>query len=338
MSNNTDIRIVRADALVHVTNRTARGELLLTPSDAVNAIVFGCLASAAQKYGVQVVVFVVMGNHFHLVLRVPRNNLSEFMEWFTRESSMRLNSMRGTIGHRNFPDRYEPSELVREEDFEQLVGHILTNPVRAGLVETSADWPGLSSLAAHQSGDPVMVGHSVTRGHAKWIDEDDFDDVEERCVVAVLELAPPPFWDGLDPEEAQRRLAGIVERAEKELHEAARQRKRTGRRRGTRRRRKRPVGPAAILAEKFTYRPDRAILWREVGHITTSDPELAQAFEDYRQDTVRRYRRAARLWRGFGQWGDYPPGTFPPGWVRPLRASREGPPLPWWTPPLRAAA
>jgi hypothetical protein len=59
-----DLRhVTPGGGLVEVTNRTVQSRLLLRPGKALNEIVFGLLARGARRYGVQVCLFVALGNH-----------------------------------------------------------------------------------------------------------------------------------------------------------------------------------------------------------------------------------------------------------------------------------
>ena len=56
-------RYIPPGSLVEVTTRTIQGRLLLVPSRDLNDIVNGVLARALSRYPVELVDFVVMGNH-----------------------------------------------------------------------------------------------------------------------------------------------------------------------------------------------------------------------------------------------------------------------------------
>lgn len=69
--------------LVEVTARTLQGRLLLRPSHRLNSIVLGVLARAARLYDMQVCAFVVLSNHYHLLLRpLDASQLAAFMSHF----------------------------------------------------------------------------------------------------------------------------------------------------------------------------------------------------------------------------------------------------------------
>ncbi|MGM0555665.1 MAG: transposase [Myxococcota bacterium] len=320
-----DIRIFRMGAVYHVTNKTYRGELRLSPDEFVELFVEGCLAKAAKKYGVRIITFSVMGNHFHLVVQVPFANLHKFMEYFQRELSTRLNRYRG-VSQTNFPERYHAEEIASAEDFCELVAHILCNPVRARLVYEAADWPGVSSLSMHREGQTSRTVRHCTRAQAAAMGKDGLTGALERSLEELeLVLSPPPFWAELDDDEIQQRIAELADAEEARLQaEIDRKRERTR-------------GRNRILDERHRQRPDE-VHWRARGRCISRNAEFLAAFNAWYDETTQVYKYAAMKWRMAGAWGEYPPGTFPPGWLRCLPPSDAvGPRLPWHEPRPMAA-
>ncbi len=323
MSNQ--IRIFRSGAVYRVTNYTYRGELRLTPDEAVEVFVEGCLARAARRCGVRLIAFTVMGNHFHMLVEVPLANLHAFMLYFQRELSTRLNLYRG-VSKTNFPERYDHQEILDVEAFESAVAEILCNPVRARLVYEVAEWPGVSSVEMHRSGTTRRTVRHATRTQASAMREDGLTPELLRSFEEVeLALSPPTLWADLEPGEVQARIADLVDieeaRLQREIDEA----------------RERVRGPSRIRDETHRQRPE-TVRWRPLRLCVSSDDERAAEYERWYAFTTRVYRRAAKLWRREGKWGAYPPGTFPPGWLECLPpAAGMGPPLPW-TQQLPAAA
>lgn len=78
--------------------------------------------------------WVLMGNHYHLMLQTPQANLVEGMKWMQNAFTRRFNTRHKQWG-RLFGDRYK-SVLVEGEGYyyETLMDYIHLNPVRAGLI------------------------------------------------------------------------------------------------------------------------------------------------------------------------------------------------------------
>lgn len=297
-----DIRIFRVGAVYHVTNRCYNDELRLTPGPVVNLFVTSCLAMAARKYGVQIITFMVMGNHFHLIVQVPFANLHSFMEYFQKELSHRLNRYRGRK-HSNFPERYRDERIVDEDGLEHILQRILTNPLRAGLVSELADWPGASSVAAHREGHATIHTTTTTRrlasdlrvGSSSNLQPDDSSDI-------ALELTRPNFWDDLTDAEAQARIAELIDAAEAELLDDSQSNN---------------AEHINLERETWQQRPANTN-WRPYQRFICVDAERLRVSHQVHRETTTRYKEAAQLWRNDRRWGDYPGGTFPPGWLRCL--------------------
>lgn len=312
-----DLRLLRRGALYHVTNRCYRGELRLTPDEAVILFASGCLAEAARRYGVRIITFIFMGNHFHLIVQTPYANLNAFMMYFQRELSTRLNRYRGQ-SETNFPKRYRHEEILSEADFERLVARMLCNPVRARLVYDASDWPGFSSLMMHRSGESSTTVRHATRDQAAEMGTSSASDELLRSLNPVqLELAPPPFWAELDSSEVQSRIAALIDAEETRLQSEID------------RHRQRVRGRNRVLDETPDRHPDQ-VHWRAYRRCLSENGKTEAAFHAYYRRTRRQYTRARQVWLETGDWHQFPPGSFPPGRMRCIPPSgTAGPPIPW---------
>jgi hypothetical protein len=243
-----DLRhVTPGGGLVEVTNRTVQGRLLLRPGKALNEIVFGLLARGARRYGVQVCLFVALGNHYHLVLWVPDARAQAgFMCWFGANLAKEVNRLHNWSGP-VWAGRYHSIAISQEE--EAQVGrlrYILAHGAKEGLVASPREWPGVHCAQALLSDEPLEgVWFNRTREYAaraagKEVAPRQFAEPE------VLEWTPLPCWAHLPHEEYQERILEIVEEIEDAT--AARIRE-TG---------INPPGPAAIRAQDPRSRPNRS--------------------------------------------------------------------------------
>lgn len=74
-SSNCRHRRVTKGAVYLITKKCARDEFLIRPSRLTNQILFYALLDRARKYGIQIISFCFLSNHFHLVLRDVRGLL-----------------------------------------------------------------------------------------------------------------------------------------------------------------------------------------------------------------------------------------------------------------------
>ena len=94
------------------------------------------LEQACEKHGWRVHAWVMMGNHYHLLLETPQANLVTGMKWFMGVFSQGWNSRRKRRGH-VFQGRYKAVVVNGEgsgEYFRIVADYIHLNPVRSGWV------------------------------------------------------------------------------------------------------------------------------------------------------------------------------------------------------------
>ncbi|BCX46908.1 transposase [Haloferula helveola] len=94
------------------------------------------MAEVCGKYGWRVHAYVLMGNHFHLLLETPQPNLVSGMKWLMGVHSQDWNRKRKRRGH-VYQGRYK-AVVVNGEDgagyFRIVADYIHLNPVRSGWV------------------------------------------------------------------------------------------------------------------------------------------------------------------------------------------------------------
>lgn len=97
-----------------------------------------------HAFSVRVLAFVLMNNHFHLILHTPESNLDLAMGWFMRETSRSV-TRTGSRINQTYGGRYFRSVLADERYFLNAYKYVYLNPVKAGLVDDILDYP-FSSL------------------------------------------------------------------------------------------------------------------------------------------------------------------------------------------------
>ncbi len=140
-----------------VTRRCTQRQYLLRPDRETNNAVIYCLAVAAQRCNIDVILFTQMSNHIHHALYDRLGNAPAFYEHFHKLLAKCMNALRGRW------ENFFASEQVcvvrmdtREELIRRLV-YIATNPVKAGLVAQVNDWPGAQGYPALLNGKPLRA-------------------------------------------------------------------------------------------------------------------------------------------------------------------------------------
>jgi len=129
-----------------ITRRCAQREFLLRPDDETNNAFLYCLAEAAARFEIEIVACSVQSNHHHTDVFDRHGRIVEFMEHFHKMMAKCMNELRGRS--ENFWSCEEVSlvHLVDRCDVVDKVVYTLTNPVKDGLVDTVAHWPGVNTL------------------------------------------------------------------------------------------------------------------------------------------------------------------------------------------------
>jgi len=126
------LRIEFENALYHVCSRgNERQKIFRDESDRLEFL--KVLERSCSRYQVSVLAFVLMSNHFHLIARTQRANLSRWMHWLMVSYSVYFNWRHHRSGHL-FQGRYK-SLLVESESTEgnyllSLSRYLHFNPVR----------------------------------------------------------------------------------------------------------------------------------------------------------------------------------------------------------------
>ena len=139
------VRIEFPGATYHVMCRGDRREAIFE-DDTDRECFIETLSEAVQRAGWRLHAYVLMGNHYHLLLETPEPNLVRGMTWFQTTYTVRYNARHRTSGHL-YGGRYK-AVLVESPDggsagdanyFSTLIDYIHLNPVRARLIKIDRD-------------------------------------------------------------------------------------------------------------------------------------------------------------------------------------------------------
>ena len=184
------LRFQYPGAIYHVVARGAGGKQVFeTPADQQDFV--ARLGEVSISHGWKVHAWVLMGNHFHLLLETPLPNLVVGMKWLMGTFSQSWNRARQRHGH-VFQGRYKSVPISGSERdahlFRNVADYIHLNPARAGLAGATngllVDYPW-SSLPLYANGtgpawlclERVLTAFEATQktrgrqGYLDWLED-----------------------------------------------------------------------------------------------------------------------------------------------------------------------
>ncbi len=166
------IRIEYEGALYHVTSRgNERRPIFFDDEDREAFLQF--LGEGARRFGWVVSAWVLMTNHFHLVIQTPHADLSRGMHWINGSYAGWFNHRHERWGHL-FGGRFKAFVIEKESYFKEVLRYVVLNPVRAKIVARPEEYvwssyratAGLESAPAWFDAEAALVPFAKDRSVA----------------------------------------------------------------------------------------------------------------------------------------------------------------------------
>ena len=132
--------ILQPDFPYNVTARCINREWFNLPMDEVWEIFSEELFWVSRTHNFKIHSFVLMSNHFHLIVRTPDSNISSGMQQFMRSTSWRLTRAGNRINE-TYAGRHYKTILDTNSYFLNAYKYNFLNPVKAGLCERVEQYP-----------------------------------------------------------------------------------------------------------------------------------------------------------------------------------------------------
>jgi REP element-mobilizing transposase RayT len=244
------LRYEAAGAIYHVMARGEGGKDVFK-DDTDRTVWLARLGEVCGSYGWRVHAWVMMGNHFHLLLETPEPNLVAGMKWFMGVFSQGWNRRRKRFGH-VFQGRYKAVVVNGEGSgmyFRIVADYIHLNPVRSGWVGGKTRkalkewrWSSFPIFAGRKSPewlvtDRVLEAFELAEGrrglkaYARYLEErakDREGTLSDESLKALRRgwyLGEESFGDKvlamLKPEVAERRRKGSLRGEAARAHDVA---------------------------------------------------------------------------------------------------------------------
>ena len=132
------LRIEYPGAWYHVMNRGRRKELIFFEDDDY-MIFLKTLKETHRKFNIAIHAYVLMPNHYHLLVNTPKGNLSRAIRHLNGVYTQRLNKkmkMDGSL----FRGRYKAIVIEKEGYLLEVMRYIHRNPIKSGLENTLGEY------------------------------------------------------------------------------------------------------------------------------------------------------------------------------------------------------
>jgi len=132
------LRLEHPGSIWHVTSRgNERRDIYRTDSDRLAFL--DILADVVELHRWIVYAWVLMSNHYHLLIETPQPTLSIGTKRLNEQYAQVFNGRHERVGHL-FQGRFKAIHVERESHFLELLRYIVLNPVRCGAVEDPRDY------------------------------------------------------------------------------------------------------------------------------------------------------------------------------------------------------
>lgn len=153
-------RVQYEDAFYHITSRgNARAKIYLDDFD--REMFLDIVGKAFDRFGFIIHAFVLMDNHYHLLMQTPNANLSSIMRHINGLYTQAFNRRHKRVGH-VFQGRYKSIIVDKDAHYLELIRYIHLNPWRAKIVKSLEQFRYSSHVA--------IVDQSWSRKWHTWYD------------------------------------------------------------------------------------------------------------------------------------------------------------------------
>lgn len=189
------LRLEYPGAVWHVTSRgNERKDVYRDDEDRTKFL--SVLGRVAELYRWTVHAWVLMGNHYHLLLETPQPTLSRGMRQLNGVYAQAFNRRHRRAGHL-LQGRFKAILVEKDAHLLELCRYIVLNPVRAGIVTSPRAWPWSSYRAtAGFSSFPNWLETGWTQRN--------FGSNREKAVRAYRRFVSEGIQSSFDPWESVR--------------------------------------------------------------------------------------------------------------------------------------
>ena len=199
-----NVHIPSSEFPYHVCARHINREWFACPLPEVWQVMEEQLFFIHHAHGVKIHAFVLMSNHFHLVVSTPEANLSKAMNHFMATTSRILNFKTDQL-NQNYGTRNYNSLIKSYTHFCNVYKYVYRNPVTAGIVNHVEDYRfsslslllGKMKCAIPLEEDTLLFGSEGVESVLAWLnrtpDEQNYTDIKRALRRREFKL-PRKTW------------------------------------------------------------------------------------------------------------------------------------------------
>jgi putative transposase len=124
----------------HITARSNNREYFYLPILNIWKIMTEKLARLQSAYRIEIGAFVLMNNHFHLLILTPHEDIDRIMYFFMKDVTLEIQKYTGRI-NKIFGGRYKGSMITSYGYLVNVYKYICRNPIEVGLKERAELYP-----------------------------------------------------------------------------------------------------------------------------------------------------------------------------------------------------
>jgi putative transposase len=161
----------------HLLARSNNREFFYLPIEVVWDIFLTQLKILQNDFRVKIAAFVLMNNHFHLLMLTPNEDIDKVMYFLMKRSTQVIQKVSGRI-NKIFGGRYCGSIITNYSYLANVYKYILLNPVKANITERAEYYPYSTFYYQHRSLRhlPIIL-EKIIPGHA-FENYEDLNEIE----------------------------------------------------------------------------------------------------------------------------------------------------------------
>ena len=139
MARKNRTEIEDKNAIYHIIGKGVEGTDIFTDDIDRNKFL-QLLQKIVKSHKIHIFSYVLMGTHFHLLLKTEKANISQAMQFLNSSYAHWFNLRHIRKGHL-FQDRYKSHLVLNSLYLYSVASYISLNPVEAGLVDSPEEYP-----------------------------------------------------------------------------------------------------------------------------------------------------------------------------------------------------